>query len=245
MKESDLQSVFLNHVTDAIAPGYSKVNKKPMSVSTMESKIDNNVYNSIEEWNSDVRLQFKNCVDYNRGKAGQWFRVEAGRQLKVFKDEILPQAKKLYQVELRRRNPEEEFFVKRKRDEDDKTQKIAPLPPANKKHKTATQESTLSMLALASMILADPFVVRLLLDRVLRSLRIDVLRGSSILAAHTVIPMILQLLHMAQWSTKICALRGRCYLIPDPGMDAPETVVATAAKAIVPYDTLRWYFCLC
>jgi hypothetical protein len=96
MKESGLQSIFLNPVTDAIAPGYSKVNKKPMSVSTMESKIDNNVYNSIEEWNSDVRLQFKNCVDYNRGKAGQWFRVEANRQLKVFKDEILPQAKKLY-----------------------------------------------------------------------------------------------------------------------------------------------------
>jgi hypothetical protein len=54
MKESDPQSIFLNPVTDVIAPGYSKVNKKPMSVSTMESQIDNNVYNSIEEWNSDV-----------------------------------------------------------------------------------------------------------------------------------------------------------------------------------------------
>lgn len=239
MKESDPQNLFLNPVTDAIAPGYSKVIKKPMSISTMESKIENNVYNSIEEWSSDVKLMFKNCADYNQGKAGQWFRGEAGRQLKVFKDEIVPQAKRLYLVELKKRNPDDDV-LKRKREDEPKTPEIYPLPALAKKRKIIeTQEFTLSMPALASMLLADPFVVRLLLDRVLRSLRIDVLRGSSIPVSHTVIPSLLQLLHMARWSTHICAVRGRRYLVPDSGMVAPEAI--DALEAMIPFNTLRRY----
>ncbi len=239
MKECDPQSLFLNPVTDAIAPGYSKVIKKPMSISTMENKIDSNAYSSIEEWNSDVKLMFKNCVDYNRGTAGQWFRGEAGRQLKVFKDEIVPQAKKLYQIELKKRNPDEED-LKRKREEEPKAPEIAPLPVLAKKRKIIeTQEYTLSMPALASMLLADPFVVRLLLDRVLRCLRIDVVRGTSIPASHSVIPSLLQLLHMAKWSTQICAVRGRRYLVPDAGLKLPEAI--DALEAMAPYDCLRRY----
>ena len=71
MKESDPQNLFLNPVTDAIAPGYSKVIKKPMSISTMEGKIENSVYNAIAEWEMDVKLMFQNCVEYNKGQAGQ------------------------------------------------------------------------------------------------------------------------------------------------------------------------------
>ncbi|OEU22651.1 Bromodomain-containing protein, partial [Fragilariopsis cylindrus CCMP1102] len=56
---------FLNPVTDAIAPGYSKVIKKPMSIGTMINKIENNQYHDIKTWEQDVRLMFKNCVDYN------------------------------------------------------------------------------------------------------------------------------------------------------------------------------------
>lgn len=239
MKESDPQSLFLNPVTDEIAPGYSKIIKKPMSISNMESKIENNTYTSIEDWSADVKLMFKNCVDYNRGTAGQWFRGEAGRQLKVFKDEILPQAKKLYQIELKKRNPEDED-LKRKREEEPKAPAITPLSALAKKRKVIeTQEYSLSMPALASMLLADPFVVRLLLDRVLRSLRIDVIRGASIPASHSVIPSLLQLLHMAKWSTHICAVRGRRYLVPDSGLVAPEAV--DALEAMIPFDCLRRY----
>lgn len=237
MKESDPQNLFLNPVTDAIAPGYSKVIKKPMSIGNMESKIENHVYDSIDDWNADVKLMFKNCADYNRGQAGQWFRGEAGRQLKVFKDEILPQAKRLYQAEVKKRNPEEDDW-KKKRVEEQKGPEITALEPATKKRKLSeNQDYTLSMPGLASMLLADPFVVRLLLDRVLRSLRIDVLKGSNIPALHTVIPSLLQLLHMARWSTQICALRGTRYLVPDSGVVPPEGI--EALEAMIPYDSLR------
>ena len=239
MKESDQQNLFLNPVTDAIAPGYSKVIKKPMSISTMESKVDNHVYVSIEDWSSDVKLMFKNCIDYNQGSAGQWFRGEAARQSKVFKDEIVPQAHKLYQVEVKKRTLDVDD-LKRKRDEDIKPTMFEPLTAATKKRKLIeSQDFTLSMAALASMLLADPFVVRLLLDRVLRSLRVDVLPGLSIPASHTVIPSLLQLLHIANFSTQICAVRGRRYLIPDSGVTVPEEI--SALEEMVPYESLRRY----
>ena len=239
MKESDQQNLFLNPVTDAIAPGYSKVIKKPMSISTMESKVDNHVYISIEDWSSDVKLMFKNCIDYNQGAAGQWFRGEAARQSKVFKDEIVPQAHRLYQVEVKKRNLDVDD-LKRKRDEEVRPPMFEPLTAATKKRKLLeSQDFTLSMAALASMVLADPFVVRLLLDRVLRSLRVDVLPGFSIPASHAVIPSVLQLLHIANFSTQICAVRGRRYLIPDSGVTLPEEI--SALEEMVPYDSLRRY----
>jgi hypothetical protein len=79
MKDADPQSLFLNPVTDAIAPGYSKVITKPMCIVTMEQRVARNEYISISNWEQDVKLMYKNCIDYNRGNAGQWFRTEAQR----------------------------------------------------------------------------------------------------------------------------------------------------------------------
>jgi bromodomain-containing protein 7/9 len=241
MKETDPQSLFLNPVTDNIAPGYSKIIKKPMCISTMENKIDNNAYNSISDWESDVRLMFRNCVAYNRSSNGKWFRDEAGRQLKIFKDEICPQAKKLYMVEIQRRQKAggDDDGVKRKRQEEDGMPKAEPLKPMNKKRKMDAEEYTLSMPAVASMLLADPFVVRLMLDHVLRSLRIDILKGKAAPVGHATIPSVMQLLHIAQWSSHICRMRGKVYLVPDSGLSTPKD--GSYEEAFVPYTSMRRY----
>jgi hypothetical protein len=242
LKDNDGQSLFLNPVTDAIAPGYSKVIKKPMSIGTMENKIENNQYHDIKTWELDVRLMFKNCVDYNRGPAGEWFRIEAKRQQTVFTDEILPQARNLYKIEQQKRNPEEEAaLLKRKREEEEqkKKPKIEPLDSGRKKRKIDPQEQNLSMSALASMLLADPFVVRILLDRVLRSMRIDTDKGAGIPAEHLAIPSILQLLFLSQWSPQICAVRGRQFFIFDSGLHVPKNIDDAESK--LPYTSLRQY----
>lgn len=235
MKESDPQSLFLNPVTDRIAPGYSKVIKKPMSLTTIQEKIDANAYDSLQDWEADVKLMFKNCVDYNRGPSGKWFRDEAGRQLKVFKQEILSQAKKLYMVEVQRRTAANDAP---KRNREDDSPMLTPLQPMNKKRKHHVEENSLSMPTLASMLLSDPFVVRLLIDHVLRALRVDVLGGISIPAAHNTIPSIMQLLHVAQWSNLFCRVRGKRYLVPDAGLIEPEE---SFDEAIIPHDSLRRY----
>ena len=239
MKDSDPQILFLNPVTDAIAPGYSKLIKKPMSIVTMENKIENNQYHNIKEWEADVRLMFRNCVDYNRGPTGQWFRGEAKRQLKIFTDEILPKAKNLFKVEQQKRKPDDDSKRKRVEEEEKNKLKINPLQFGRKKRKVDLQEQSLSMTALASMLLADPFVVRILLDRVLRSLRIDTAKGAGIPAEHRVIPSIMQLLFLAQWSPQICAVRGRQFIIFSSGLEFPATV--DAVESTLSYTSLRQY----
>lgn len=62
MKETDPQSLFLNPVTDAIAPGYSRIIKKPMCIAMMEAKVAGNEYNNVEDWEQDVKLMYKNCI---------------------------------------------------------------------------------------------------------------------------------------------------------------------------------------
>ncbi|GKY91134.1 hypothetical protein MPSEU_000086200 [Mayamaea pseudoterrestris] len=235
MKDADPQSLFLNPVTDAIAPGYSKIISKPISLTQMEAKVKKNKYSSIEEWDKDVRLLFKNCVDYNRGPAGQWFRGEALRQGKVFRDEILPQAKRLYQSETAKRNFTDDSERKRKTSTEEID--ISPLPAATRKRKKSSKDDQdPSMPALASMLLADPFVVRIVLARTQRDLRHGTLNGTSIPAAHVAAPSLLQLLHLARWSRQICAVSGRRYLIPDSGM---QKLGNDNDPTNVPFATLR------
>lgn len=46
-------------------PGYSDFVKEPMDLQTIKTKIQSNSYNTVEEWDHDMRLVFKNAVDYN------------------------------------------------------------------------------------------------------------------------------------------------------------------------------------
>ena len=271
MKEADPQNLFLNPVTDAIAPGYSKIISNPMCIMEMEEKIDSHEYRTLADWEKDVKQMYQNCITYNKGAAGQWFRGEAQRQKKVFKDEVLPQARNLYNKEVEwRKNKgagviEEDTPKKRKypgagsdSKEAGPASKVVPLTAvykkANKKAnrsvaaaETDTAKNTQaypSMPALASMLLADPFVVRLLLDRVMRSLRLDVTRGKSLPTGHNVISSLLQLLHMAQWSNQVCAIRGKQYIVPDSGKTPPTSEIETPEDYLMramPFESLRKY----
>lgn len=73
--------------------------------------------------------------------------------------------------------------------------------------------------------------------RILRDLRRGVLNGTSLPAAHGAVPSLLQLLHMAQWSRQVCAVRGRRYCIPDGGIHSAPS--ATDPSSYVPFSTLR------
>eukprot|EP01083_Nonionella_stella_P028676 78971_1 len=68
------------------------------------------------------------------------------------------------------------------------------------------------------MILSDPFVVRLLLDKVLRAVRNDLMKDKNIPAEHHSVPSVLQILHIASLSTKLCAQKGKKFVVPDVGM---------------------------
>ena len=161
---------------------------------------------------------FKNCIDYNRGNAGQWFRGEANRQNKVFKDEILPQAKRFYQKEVTKHTAAaEQAEVTRKRKAEDEelaaASTIKPMPAIFKKRKkkvaNAAHEYLPSMPALAAMLLLDPFVVRVFLAQVLWDLKRGVMAGSLVPAAHSVVPSLMQILYLVQWSSPLCAVRRR------------------------------------
>lgn len=46
-------------------PDYFKIITKPMDLGTVKSKLEGNVYFSVEEFAADVRLTFANCMRYN------------------------------------------------------------------------------------------------------------------------------------------------------------------------------------
>lgn len=94
---------------------------------------------------------------------------------------------------------------------------VDPLPESRaKKRKKDTVFP--SMPVIAAMLLSDPFVVRLLLDKVLRAIRDSVFKDRSVPGCHQLVPSVLQLLHLSQFSTKLCAIKGRRFMIPDPGL---------------------------
>jgi len=79
MKDTDSRDLFLNPVTDQIVPKYSMVVKIPICIRDIKRKAINMEYSSMEEYKTDVDLMFKNCIMYNIGVEGIWFRDEAQR----------------------------------------------------------------------------------------------------------------------------------------------------------------------
>jgi len=265
MKVNDPQGLFLNPVTDDIAPGYSRVIKNPMCIRIIEDKGVNLRYATLGQYEIDVQLMFENCCRYNIGLEGKWFRTEAKRQARKWKDEILKQKKNTYKMEMSKRkkqlanaagnstpvvdttrstmeeNKKKELLERQKQlsmfgsrsvgnkrkhdviskgnsENTSKMKEIAPLPESKAK-KRKKDTSFPSMPALASMLLSDPFVVRLLFDKILRALKNDVImKDKNIPAEHGTIPSVLQLINIANLSRKICAMKGKIFIIPDAGL---------------------------
>ena len=235
LKENDPQIVFLNPVTDELVEGYSKVIKKPMCLLMMMDKVAKNAYQSIEDFGYDVKLMFNNCIKFNKGDRGRWFREEAKRQQSDF-EKVFSQARKDYQTEVVSRKQEILSSQKRAVEE---VLPLTPLPPSTKKRKKDHDNLTPSMPALASMLVADPFFVRIVLARVLKELRQGVINGESLPVAHRAVPSLLQFLHLARFSTQVCATGGKRFFVPGGGAVVSFGSQPDDPLNYVPFATLR------
>jgi hypothetical protein len=70
-----------------------------------------------------------------------------------------------------------------------------------------------------------------------------VIRGKSLPTGHSVLPALLQILHMSQWSNQVCTVRGKQYIVPDGGLTAPPDDEELSAEDIItrsiPFECLR------
>merc|ERR1719376_61085 len=61
----DTNQFFLEPVTDALAPGYSSIITRPVSLRSLRSNIQAGLYTSLPQFEEDVRLMADNSVRYN------------------------------------------------------------------------------------------------------------------------------------------------------------------------------------
>lgn len=61
---------FMNPVDEDYAPNYYRVITSPMDLQTMEDKLDNQEYCSLEEFVADFQRIVDNCIKYNGPSSG-------------------------------------------------------------------------------------------------------------------------------------------------------------------------------
>ena len=60
----DKKNIFMDAVTEDIAPGYFDVVSQPMDLTTVKNKIDTNSYDNIHDFEYDIKLIFTNYNEY-------------------------------------------------------------------------------------------------------------------------------------------------------------------------------------
>ncbi|XP_072171687.1 uncharacterized protein [Diadema setosum] len=60
---------FIEPVQESYAPNYYSIIKAPMDIATMDLKVEEKMYHSVNEFVSDMDLIFQNCVQYNGRKS--------------------------------------------------------------------------------------------------------------------------------------------------------------------------------
>jgi len=65
IKGIDQNSIFLEPVTEDVAPGYFSIIESPMDLQTILQRAKNSMYSSLHEACEDVELMFQNCLTYN------------------------------------------------------------------------------------------------------------------------------------------------------------------------------------
>lgn len=66
---------FLDPVNEKYAPKYYSVIAKPMDLQTMEDKLDNGEYASLQQFKADFQLIVDNCRQYNGSDNGNSYNI--------------------------------------------------------------------------------------------------------------------------------------------------------------------------
>jgi histone acetyltransferase len=83
--------IFLDPVDRALNPDYDTKIKQPIDLSTMEKKLDEDLYQSFEQLEADVNLMLSNCFQYNPKKS---YGYKSGVSLQKFFQTTLLEMKK-------------------------------------------------------------------------------------------------------------------------------------------------------
>jgi hypothetical protein len=69
-----------------MVPGYTKLIKKPMDLTTIKNKLQNKEYKYLSDFSEDFELMYKNCIKFN--EKDSFFHLEAIRLDKFTKELI-------------------------------------------------------------------------------------------------------------------------------------------------------------
>ena len=175
---SDKTKLFLNPVTDAMAPGYSTVIARPISLSDMKKMR----WQSLADFSNDVDRMFSNCEEYNVGEGGKWFREESRRQrvkakkiIKDCKDNLERGVKARGEDELRKKKASSSAAANDNKKNGNSLFATIPKVPPRSVPAPADQPNSI---LLASIIVSNPTITNRLLLSIYSILKTKIIEPS-------------------------------------------------------------------